>query len=148
MSSFEKPEEGDSEGEQEEQQLLNSSNKESPEEEFIRQRKIAQECCDLGRKQLSQNDYEGATKEFSKAVMTFEFILKHNVQQRALKGDIADLLKTVIVPAYSNLALCYLKTKKYDMVITFANQVLQSDPANVKNLYRRAVARQHSKAYD
>lgn len=97
---------------------------------------------------IAENDYEGATKEFSKAVMTFEFILKHNVQQRALKKDIADLLKTVIVPAYSNLALCYLKSKKYDMVLTFANQVLQSDPANVKNLYRRAVARRHTKAFD
>lgn len=58
------------------------------------------------------------------------------------------MLKTIIVPAYSNLALCYLKSKRYDMVITFANQVLMSDPSNVKNLYRRAVARRHSKAYD
>lgn len=114
----------------------------------MRQRKIAQECCDLGRKLIGENDYEAATKEFSKAVMTFEFILKHNLQQKALKKEIADLLKTVIVPAYSNLALCYLKNKKYDMVLTFANQVLQSDPANIKNLYRRAVARRHTKAYD
>jgi tetratricopeptide (TPR) repeat protein len=80
--------------------------------------------------------------------MTFEYILKHNVQQRVLKGEIADMLKSVILPAYSNLALCYLRSKRYDMVITFANQVLQSDSANVKNLYRRAVARRHTKAYD
>jgi tetratricopeptide (TPR) repeat protein len=80
--------------------------------------------------------------------MTFEYILKHNMKQQVLKGEIAAMLKTVIVPAYSNLALCYLKTKRYDMVITFANQVLLSDPDNVKNVYRRAVARRHTKAYD
>jgi tetratricopeptide (TPR) repeat protein len=80
--------------------------------------------------------------------MTFEYILKHNVQQRLIKTEIADMLKTVILPAYSNLALCYLKSKRYDMVITFANQVLQSDSANVKNLYRRGVARKFSKAFD
>lgn len=102
----------------------------------------------MGRRLLGEGDHEGATKEFSKAVMTFEFILKHNVQQRVLKGEIADLLKTVILPAYSNLALCYLRSKRYDMVITFANQVLLNDSANVKNLYRRGVARRHSRAYD
>lgn len=60
--------------------MLNRGKRESAEEEFNRQRKIAQECCDLGRQHLSSNDYESATKEFSKAVMTFEYILKHNVQ--------------------------------------------------------------------
>lgn len=80
--------------------------------------------------------------------MTFEFILKHNVQQKELKGEIADMHKNTILPAYSNLSLCYLRSKKYDMVITFANQVLLSDSANVKNLYRRGVARKFSKAFD
>lgn len=109
---------------------------------------MAQECCDLGRKHLSQNDYESATKEFSKAVMTFEYILKNNLQQKDLKNDIADMLKTIILPAYSNLSLCYLKNKKYDMVITFANQVIASDSANVKNIYRRGQARKFTKAFD
>ena len=34
------------------------------------------------------------------------------------------------------------------MVITTANQVLQSYPDNVKNLYRRGIARKHKKAFD
>lgn len=34
------------------------------------------------------------------------------------------------------------------MVITFANQVLVSDSANVKNLYRRGLARKMTKVYD
>jgi tetratricopeptide (TPR) repeat protein len=109
---------------------------------------MAQECCDLGRKHLAQNDYESATKEFSKAVMTFEFILKNNLQHKDLKSEFADMLKKIIIPAYSNLSLCYLKMKKYNMVITFANQVLASDSANVKNLYRRGLARKGSKAFD
>lgn len=58
------------------------------------------------------------------------------------------MLKNIIIPAYSNLSLCYLKSKRYDMVITFTNQVLASDSANIKNLYRRGVARKFTKAYD
>jgi hypothetical protein len=34
------------------------------------------------------------------------------------------------------------------MVITFADQVLISDSANVKNVYRRGVARKMIKLYD
>ena len=34
------------------------------------------------------------------------------------------------------------------MVITTANQVLQSYPDNVKNLYRRGIARKMKKAFD
>jgi tetratricopeptide (TPR) repeat protein len=58
------------------------------------------------------------------------------------------MLRSIILPAYSNLALGYLKMKKYGMVITFANQVLVSDSANVKNLYRRGLARKMTKVYD
>lgn len=58
------------------------------------------------------------------------------------------MLKTTILPAYSNLSLCYLKTKRYDMVITFANQVIASDTANTKNIYRRGIARKFTKSYD
>lgn len=80
--------------------------------------------------------------------MTFEYILKNNLKQNELKQDISDMLKNIIIPAYSNLSLCYLKTKRYDMVITFSNQVLASDSSNIKNLYRRGVARKFTKAYD
>jgi len=34
------------------------------------------------------------------------------------------------------------------MAITFADQVLASDSANVKNVYRRGVARKMTKLYD
>ena len=34
------------------------------------------------------------------------------------------------------------------MVITFANQVLTLDSANIKNLYRRAIAYKCTKAFD
>jgi hypothetical protein len=33
------------------------------------------------------------------------------------------------------------------MVISFANQVLNHDSGNVKNLYRRAIAHQKTKSY-
>lgn len=80
--------------------------------------------------------------------MTFEYILKNNLKQNELKQDISDMLKSIIIPAYSNLSLCYLKNKRYDMVLTFTNQVLASDSANIKSLYRRGVARKFTKAYD
>jgi len=51
-------------------------------------------------------------------------------------------------PAYSNLTLCYHKMQRYQMVITFANQVLALDSANVKNLYRRGIAYKNTKAFD
>jgi regulator of sirC expression with transglutaminase-like and TPR domain len=54
----------------------------------------------------------------------------------------------IIKPAYSNLTLCYLKMQRYSMVITFANQVLALDSANIKNLYRRGIAYKHTKAFD
>lgn len=34
------------------------------------------------------------------------------------------------------------------MVINVSNQVLQNDPSNVKNLYRRGVAKKMSKMFD
>ena len=80
--------------------------------------------------------------------MTFEYILKHNVKQHQLRQDISDMLKQTIRPAYSNLALCNLKLQRYSMAITFADQVLASDSANVKNVYRRGVARKMTKLYD
>jgi tetratricopeptide (TPR) repeat protein len=58
------------------------------------------------------------------------------------------MLKHTILPAYSNLALCNLKLQRYSMVITFADQVLISDSANIKNVYRRGVARKMIKLYD
>ena len=58
------------------------------------------------------------------------------------------MLNSIIKPAYSNLSLCYLKMQRYQMVITFANQVLTLDPANIKNLYRRAIAYKYTKAFD
>lgn len=80
--------------------------------------------------------------------MTFEFILKQHASAGGLRSEVADLLKSTIHPAYSNLALCYLKLHNYGLVLTFANQVLASDPDNLKNLYRRALARKATKAYE
>ena len=41
--------------------------------------------------------------------MTFEYILKNNPKMSHLKEEIAQMVKYVIQPAYSNLSLCYLK---------------------------------------
>jgi len=80
--------------------------------------------------------------------MTFEYILKNNPKMSHLKEEIAHMVKTIIQPAYSNLSLCYLKLEHWSMAINFSNQVLQNDPSNVKNLYRRGVARKMSKMFD
>jgi len=80
--------------------------------------------------------------------MTFEYILKNNPKMSHLKEEISILFKKVIQPAYSNLSLCYLKMEHWNLVINFTNQVIQNDPSNVKNLYRRAIARKMSKLFD
>ena len=59
---------------------------EPADQEYMRHRKMAQEACDLGRKYLKEPNYELASKEFSKAVMTFEFILKNNPKMKDFKG--------------------------------------------------------------
>lgn len=58
------------------------------------------------------------------------------------------MMKTIIIPSYSNLSLCYLHLQKYELVLTFTNQVLMHESANVKNLYRRGVAYKMTKNYD
>ena len=49
------------------------------------------------------------------------------------------MIQTVL-PAYNNLALCYLKLKNYELVMSFTNQVLAQDDGNIKARYRRALA--------
>lgn len=41
--------------------------------------------------------------------MTFEYILKNNPKMSDFKTDIANMIKDIIQPAYSNLSLCYFK---------------------------------------
>ncbi len=80
--------------------------------------------------------------------MTFEYILKNNPNMHSLKTDIANMLKEIILPAYSNLSLCYYKMQKWPLCINFANQVLQNDKDNTKNLFRRAVARKNTNFHE
>ncbi len=47
---------------------------------------------------------------------------------------------SIILPAYNNLSLCYLKLKNYEVVVSFTNQVLGQDSGNVKARYRRGLA--------
>lgn len=80
--------------------------------------------------------------------MTFQYILQTNLKQQELKGEIKEFLQNIIMPAYSNLALCYLKMANYEMVLTFTNNVLQNDSSNVKNLMRRGTANKMLKNFD
>lgn len=45
-----------------------------------------------------------------------------------------------VLPTHNNLALCYLKMKNYELVVSFTNQVVGQDPSNVKARYRRGMA--------
>ena len=80
--------------------------------------------------------------------MTFEYILKNPDNIRTFKAEISDMHKNIMVPAYSNLSLGYLKLENYQMVITCANQVIAIDSGNAKNIYRRGVARKFTKEFD
>ena len=52
-----------------------------------------------------------------------------------------------VLPTYNNLALCYVKLKKFDMVPSLTNQVLMHDPDNIKARYRRGLALKETKKY-
>jgi tetratricopeptide (TPR) repeat protein len=80
--------------------------------------------------------------------MTFEFILKNNPSMKNFKEEITSMMKEIILPAYSNLGLCYLKMERWNLVIMMSNQVLTSDPDNLKNLYRRGIARKMTRMCD
>jgi hypothetical protein len=55
------------------------------------------------------------------------------------------MMISTVLPTYSNLSLCYLKLKNYELVVSLTNQVLGQDPDNVKARYRRALAFQEMK---
>ena len=77
--------------------------------------------------------------------MTFEYILKNNPKMGDFKTEITSMMKQIILPAYSNLSLCYYKLGNWQLVMNFSNQVLISDKDNVKNMFRRGVARKFCK---
>lgn len=79
--------------------------------------------------------------------MTFEFIVKNHVQTIP-KQEIKNMMIDTVLPSYNNLALCYLKLKNYQLVVSFTNQVLAQDDANVKARYRRALAYKQMKNTD
>jgi tetratricopeptide (TPR) repeat protein len=47
-----------------------------------------------------------------------------------------------------NLALCYTKQRNFEAAVDSCNEVLSSNPSNVKAIYRRGVAHTHLKNYD
>lgn len=49
-------------------------------------------------------------------------------------------MKQLRYSSYSNMALCYLKTEEYDLVIENCNKVLSLDSTNSKCYYRRGLA--------
>jgi hypothetical protein len=71
--------------------------------------------------------------------MAFEFIAKNHLPTVG-KSSIKQILLQTVLPAYNNLALCYLKLKNYQLVVSFTCQVLGQDPDNVKARYRKALA--------
>lgn len=50
------------------------------------------------------------------------------------------MMTETVLPAHNNLALCYLKLKNFELVISLTNQVIGQDPSNAKARYRRGLA--------
>ena len=100
------------------------------------------EMCEEGRKYLAEHDYEQASKSFSKAVMAFEFLLKNMlISQEETK----DMFNDIIMPSYSNLALCYIKLENYAAVLPLCHQLIVQDDGHIKARYRRGIAYKHLK---
>lgn len=79
-----------------------------------------------------------AFHKFSKAcklLITLEPITDLELDQH-LENNISDLRFAL----YNNMAICQLKQKNYQHVITLCTKVLDKDKNNVKALYRRGVA--------
>eukprot|EP00397_Hematodinium_sp_SG-2012_P031567 GEMP01033528.1.p1 GENE.GEMP01033528.1~~GEMP01033528.1.p1 ORF type:complete len:331 (+),score=98.64 GEMP01033528.1:73-1065(+) len=69
----------------------------------------------------------------------------HKAADAPITGPSEDEVKSVRTALLCNLAQCALNQKDYIAVCEFADGVLDSDPRNVKALYRKAVACQKIK---
>eukprot|EP01121_Diplochlamys_sp_Union-15-3_P013706 TRINITY_DN4290_c0_g2_i2.p1 TRINITY_DN4290_c0_g2~~TRINITY_DN4290_c0_g2_i2.p1 ORF type:complete len:417 (-),score=91.15 TRINITY_DN4290_c0_g2_i2:82-1332(-) len=77
--------------------------------------------------------YQRAIAKYDKAIdlMAYEHNLKDDEKKKA---------QDLKIPCQNNLAMVYLKLKNYKKVIETCQKVLETEPNNVKALYRRGVA--------
>ena len=96
----------------------------------------------VGREMVKLNNFMEASKCFAKSIMAFQFLVRN---QLMTQDETVDMFRSIIIPAQSNLALCYLKIGSYDTLVNLCNEIIGHDPKNVKALYRRGIGRYHIK---
>ncbi|XP_012536035.1 70 kDa peptidyl-prolyl isomerase [Monomorium pharaonis] len=99
---------------------------------------VALRYKEIGTELFKDSRFVDAFHKFSKAcklLITLEPIADLKLDKQ-LECNINDLRLTL----YNNMAICQLKRKNYQYVITLCTKVLNKDSNNVKALYRRGVA--------
>ncbi len=84
-------------------------------------------------------------KHYSNAVVYYNHILKDcteliNEGLITEAEDMKVLIQDLQVPAYKNVALCYLKSNRPARCLEYCEKVLEIEPNNVKILYRAGMA--------
>jgi tetratricopeptide (TPR) repeat protein len=84
-------------------------------------------------------NYAKAIEYYNKAL----FAIKILVEDKNLNvGEeyVIKVIQEVEIPISSNLTLWYLKVADYDNVIKYANKLIEMNPEDAKQLYRRGMA--------
>ncbi|KRX10805.1 hypothetical protein PPERSA_00975 [Pseudocohnilembus persalinus] len=95
----------------------------------------------LGSEQFSKKNYQEAAKHYSKALLGLNILIKDD--RIADEEKMVWFIENIQVPCNSNLALCYINLKEYQIAIGYADTVVTLDQNNIKGLYRRALCNIH-----
>ena len=87
---------------------------------------------------VKNKDFLKAIELYEKALMTSHPSYFSQTTEKIFK-EVMVLTNNLL----NNLCYCYLSTKNYEKALSFANQVLQADPRNMKTHYRKAICYKH-----
>ena len=94
---------------------------------------------EAGNKYWKEQNYENASKSYSKALLAFNYIIKE--QKFTSEEQAISMINEIQLPCLLNLSACYLKLGfGYSNVVVHCTDALKIDQNNVKALYRRAIA--------
>ncbi|RLN16059.1 peptidyl-prolyl cis-trans isomerase FKBP62-like [Panicum miliaceum] len=84
--------------------------------------------------------------KFQRAAKKYNKALNYINEDGQFEDEVEKLMKTVRVSCWLNHAACCLKLKDFAQAISLCSKVLETEPCNVKALYRRAQA--YVESYD
>ncbi|KAG7494282.1 peptidyl-prolyl cis-trans isomerase FKBP5-like [Solea senegalensis] len=86
------------------------------------------------------NQYVKAGR-YCQAIIQYQRIVNWLEMEYGTGMEQREKIQTVILTAYLNLALCFLRIKEFSQVVESCNKVIELEKSNEKALYRRGEAR-------